>query len=368
MAKIESYPLHGGQLHQIAKRFGIPVPKLLDFSANINPDGPPSSVVTTLRTSLDDLSVLTEYPDLQLIDLKISIARYTATEPQNITVANGFVPLLETALRTLSIRRCLLPVPAFVEYRKTLDRVGVETVLYPLNPYTNFAYDTVAMLAGSEDAVLLANPQNPSGICHDGTFVRNLVASALEKKTYVLLDEAFIDYIPEHSLAAETDKFSNLIVFRSVTKFHGIPGLRVAYAVATPALSSLIGENLPPWPVTTLASRAVSAALSDLYYADRSRAQNIEHRTLLQRDLQRLGLSTYPSAANFILFKLPPGIDSYDFWQRMIVEHGVVLRACTNYEGLPNEHFRASIRSKEDNVRLIGALAESLSSFALDHL
>jgi threonine-phosphate decarboxylase len=368
MAKSESYPLHGGQLHQIAKRFGIPVSELLDFSANINPDGPPSSVLSTLRASLDDLSALTEYPDLQLTDLKLSIASYAGTAIQNITAANGFVPLLEAVLLALPIRRCLLPAPAFVEYRKTLDRAGVETVLYPLNPDSNFAYDPVAMLAGREDAILLANPQNPSGICHDSALVRNLVTRASEKKMFVLLDEAFIDYVPEHSLSAEADEFSNLIVFRSVTKFHGIPGLRVAYAVANPAISLLIDEKLPPWPVTTLASRAVSAALSDLPYADRSRTQNIERRTLLQHDLQRLGLLMYPSVANFILFRLPSGVDPYGFWQHMIVEHRIVLRACTNYEGLPNGHLRASVRTKEDNARLIGALAESLSSSAPGHL
>jgi threonine-phosphate decarboxylase len=361
---IESYPLHGGQLHQIAQRFGIPVSQLMDFSANINPDGPPPSVLSTLQTSLQDLSALTEYPDLELTDLKISIARYAATGTQNITVANGFVPLLDAALRALQIRSCLLPIPAFVEYRKALNRSGVETILHPLNPDSNFEYDAEAMMAGDHDAVLLANPQNPSGICHDGAFVRNLVARACQKKMYVLLDEAFIDYVPEQSLSAKTDEFSNLIVFRSVTKFYGIPGLRVAYAIAAPAVSSLLFNNLPPWPVTTLASLAVSSALSDLTYADRSRTRNIEHRNLLERDVRRLGLSIYPSAANFILCKLPSDIDSYHFWQHMIVRHRIVLRACDNYKGLPSGHLRVSVRTEKENTRLVEALAESLSSLA----
>jgi threonine-phosphate decarboxylase len=362
MAKIESYPLHGGQLRQIAERFGMPVSALLDFSANINPEGPPPSVLSSLRASLDDLSTLTDYPDLQLTDLRISIARYASVDTQNVTVANGFVPLLEAVLHALKIRSCLLPVPAFVEYRKTLDRAGVETVLYPLNPALNFAYYPTAMVAGHEDAILLANPQNPSGICLDSALIRDLVARASKKEMYVLLDEAFIDYVPEHSLTAETNGSSNLIVFRSVTKFHGIPGLRVAYAVANPTLSSQISGNLAPWPVTTLASRAVSAALGDLAYAGHSITQNAERRTALQHDLERLGFSVYPSSANFILFRLPSGTDPDAFWRYMIVKHRIVLRACTNYEGLPSRHLRASVRTKDDNRRLVRALAESLSS------
>lgn len=67
---IESPPVHGGQLRTLAERFGIPASQLIDFSANINPDGPPSKVLSALRASLDDLSVLTNYPDLHESELK----------------------------------------------------------------------------------------------------------------------------------------------------------------------------------------------------------------------------------------------------------------------------------------------------------
>jgi threonine-phosphate decarboxylase len=368
MAKTESYPLHGGQLQQIAERFSIPVSELLDFSANINPDGPPSSVWSSLRASLDDHSALTEYPDLQLTELKQAIASYARVDAHNITVANGFVPLLEAALRALPIRSCLLPVPCFVEYRKTLARAEVEVAPYALHAGSRFKYDPAAMVAGGEDAILLANPQNPSGICHSAALIRDLVVRASKKKMYIFLDEAFIDYVPEHSLTSETDEFPNLIVFRSLTKFYGVPGLRVGYAVANPALSSEITESVPPWPVTTLASRAVSAAFGDRPYAERARARNIEGRNSLQHDLERLGLSVYPSSANFILFRLPSEVDSDLFWQHMIVQHGTVLRACTNYEGLPPGHFRAAVRTREENNRLVEALVETLFSVAENHL
>jgi threonine-phosphate decarboxylase len=368
VARIESYPSHGGQLQQIAERFGIPASELLDFSANINPEGPASAVLSALRASLDDSSVLTEYPDLQLTEIKRAIASCVQVGAPNITVANGFVPLLEAVLRALPIRRCLLPVPSFVEYRKTLARAGVAIAPYARNADSRFEYDPAAMVAGGEDAMLLANPQNPSGICHSAALIRDLVVRASEKKMYILLDEAFIDYVPEHSLTLETDEFPNLIVFRSITKFYGVPGLRVAYAVANPALSAQITESIPPWPVTTLVSRAVSAALGDRPYAERARAQNIEGRNSLQHDLERLGLSVYPSSANFILFRLGPEVDSDAFWQHMIVQHGIVLRACTNYEGLPRGHFRAAVRTREENNRLVEALVETVSAVAGDRL
>ena len=359
-----TYPLHGGQLRQIAERFGIAPSQLLDFSANINPAGPPPAVLSTLRTSLDDLSTLTDYPDLQELELKQSISQYSGVAPENIAVANGFVSLLEAALRTLKIRRCLLPVPGFVEYRRTLERAGVEVCLHELSTQSNFSYDPAALTAGQHDAILLANPQNPSGVCHSAETLYDLVTRAAATNTYVFLDEAFIDYVPEHSLTTTVDRFANLIVFRSVTKFHGIPGLRVAYAVSHRALVSSLSESLPPWPITTLASRAVSAALDDQPYAVRSRAENTERRITLQNDLEQLGLLVYPAAANFLLFRLPATIDPDHFWQHMIVAHQIVLRACANYEALPAGHFRVGVRTQEENVRLSTAISKSLSHFA----
>jgi threonine-phosphate decarboxylase len=190
--------------------------------------------------------------------------------------------------------------------------------------------------------------------------VRDLVARAAGKNMHVLLDEAFIDYIPKQSLTNATDEFPNLIIFRSVTKFHGVPGLRVAYAVSKSALAESIIQSLPPWPITTLASIAVSAALGDRSYAARARANNCQSRIVLEHQIESLGLTVYRSAANFVLFRLPASIEPIAFWRHMIVEHKIVLRACFNYEGLAPGHFRAAVRSQEHNGHLVAALSESL--------
>lgn len=358
---MDTFPRHGGQLKPIAERFGISASHLLDFSANINPDGPPTAVMAALRTGIEDISIVTAYPELELTELKDSIAQYAGVAPHNVIVANGFVPLLEAALRALSVRRCLLPVPAFVEYRKTLERAGVEIELQVANAQTLFQYDPIEMLSGEWDAILLANPQNPSGVCQEPSVLRELVEEALKKNIHVLLDEAFIDYVPDLSLVGMSDDFPNLTVFRSVTKFHGIPGLRVAYATTNQSLTASIDEKLPPWPITTLASRAVIAALGDQPYTVRSRAENLLRRTTLQRDLTSLGLHVYPAVANFLLFQLPPEVSWQAFWRHMIAEHRIVTRSCNDYEGLSENHFRVAVRTPKENSKLVTAIAESLS-------
>ena len=104
----------------------------------------------------------------------------------------------------------------------------------------------------------------------------------------------------------------------------------------------------------------VCAAREDTSYADRSRLLN-QHRKLILRDrLDSLGMHTYPGAANFLLFRLPPKIDAAAFWQRMIVKHSIVLRSCNTYEGLVSGHFRVAVLTEADNEHLVNTLREEV--------
>jgi threonine-phosphate decarboxylase len=359
---VSEVPLHGGQLRQISECFSIQISDLIDFSANINPDGLPPGVLSTLRSGLEDLTVLTSYPDLENASLKDSIATYCSLTPQQLAVANGFVPLFECVLRSLKIKRCMLPVPGFLEYRRSLARCGVEIIPQPLTPASGFQYDAHALVHGDHDAILLANPQNPTGVLTPKDALLDLVRSCADRNIRVFLDEAFIDYAPNESLTQEVERLSNLVVFRSVTKFHGIPGLRVAYAAANQSLAKLLNENLPPWPITTLAALAATAALKDETFAVRTRERNEAGRTQLRLGLEGLGLCTYPSAGNYLLFRLPENTSPQTFWERMILEHHLVLRNCSNYEGLSGGHFRCAVRTVSENEVLVRAISKVLSS------
>lgn len=353
-------PLHGGQLRQIAARFALPVSELLDFSANINPEGPPPSTVDALRDALENPSFLTTYPDLEEIQLKASLGTYSGVSPAHLSVANGFVPLLEAALRTLSVRRCLLPVPAFVEYRAALERARVHVTPCVLRPEANFAYELEPLLSqfhsDAFDTILLANPQNPSGVLCDRTKMMRLIDEAGARNIRVLLDEAFIDYAPAQSLATEVQHLPHVMVFRSVTKFHGCPGLRVAYAIANGSITATLNAHLPPWPITTLAALAVRAALADDAFTQRTLSLNVSRREHLLGELADLPLQVYSSAANFLLFRLPPAIEASNFWTRLICEHRIVLRDCSNFESLPAGYFRCAVRTPKENAQLVAAL------------
>jgi threonine-phosphate decarboxylase len=358
-------PAHGGQLRQIAARYGFRPEQLVDFSANINPAGPPPSVFPALQRALSNPATLVAYPDLELTALKKALAEASEILPENVAVANGFVPLLEAALRSPKIASCLLPVPSFSEYRQTLANVGIAVAPYYLGKEGGFFYQTDsllrAVLEDGCDALLLANPQNPSGELCEANTMRRLIKMAAKYGVKVLLDEAFIDYVPVESLNRTAIESENLIVFRSVTKFFAIPGLRVAYAVSNASSIQNLNKRLAPWPITSLASDAVCAALQDNAYAEETRRKNHLRRTWLERELARLKILTYPSSTNFLLLRFAAEVDVHLLWEKMIAEEQIVLRSCANFEGLAAGHLRIAVRSDAENERLVHGLERVLA-------
>jgi threonine-phosphate decarboxylase len=358
-------PAHGWQLRQIAARYGIPPELLTDFSANINPDGPPSSALTAIRRAFERPATLVTYPDLELVELKQTIAKCIGSRPENIAVANGFVPLLESALRSRKIERCLLPVPSFIAYRSALENAGVSITSHRLLPDKGFEYEDdeilKAIVTDSCEAILLANPQNPSGALCSSRRMKRMIEMTSRHGVMVLLDEAFIDYRPNESLTHWAVEQPNLIVFRSVTKFFAIPGLRVAYAAGNSRQIDAMNRFIAPWPVTSIASDAVCAALNDKVYAEESRLANERRRRWLEQELARLQIATYSSSANFLLLRFSAKIDVGQLWERMVVDDLIVLRSCENFEGLAEGHLRIAVRSESENEKLIRGLERVLS-------
>ena len=360
MSVDDALPPHGGQLQRIAERFGVPVAGLLDFSVNINPEGPSLSAMDALHQALKDPAILTAYPDLEEVQLRLAISSYAGVAPDMVAVANGFVPLLNAALRVFPMHRCLLPVPAFVAYRSALEEAGVQVTPFRLDQALDFRYQPDRLLAelrnGRHDSVLLANPQNPSGVLCDGSVLSAFLTETEKLKVRVLLDEAFIDYAPAHSMVKEAARFANLVVFRSVTKFYGCPGLRVAYAVAQGSKIRKIHQSLAPWAITSLAAIAVRASLADSEYGVRTRKLNWARRETLRMRLDSVGLSTYPAAANFVLVRFRSIGEAANSWNCLVRDHGMVLRHCGNFEGLAQDHLRCAVLRDEENSRLIPAL------------
>jgi threonine-phosphate decarboxylase len=356
---------HGGDVWQVGEQLGIAAFELLDFSANINPRGLPPRARQRLERDASDARLLSFYPDPSARRLREALSQQLAVPADAIIVGSGAESLLAPILRYLRPTRVLAPVPAFSEYRRVCGQLQVEFSPFPLQRAELFRTPVGRLCdrieSESPGAVLLNNPHNPSGAKLERRQVQRVLDTANSRAT-LLLDEAFIDYVPDASLVREAATQPHLVVLRSLTKFYGCPALRVGYAVAHPDTIRDIRSFLPTWPVTQLAIDTLAEAIADREYADASLHENAVERKRLADSLRGLNLVVFPSAANFLLLELRADMPTAsDLRSRLIARHRILIRNCDSYEGLTQGRYvRVAVRNAEENCRLIHAFAHEL--------
>ena len=352
-------PVHGGNLAWAAGLAGCTPYELLDFSASISPLGPPLSVQEAVRA--DFLSVRA-YPDPAYGELRKAIAHHHRIDPAFILPGNGAAELLNWAARDLAkLSKCFCLSPGFSDYDRALQAFGGQLTPVKLFADTGGYSDRweASLDLGLDDCgLLLNNPHNPTG----ALFSKERVRSLLNQFALVVVDEAFMDFLPaerEQSVIEWISDFPNLVVVRSLTKFYSMPGLRLGYAIAHPSRLSRWQQWRDAWPVNTLAVAAGIAALKDTAFQQRTWQWLKAENDFLYRGLQALPqLSPLPSCANFFLVRC--AVSATDLQVQLLRQHRIYIRDCISFTGLGDRYFRVAVKSHEDNQRLLTALANVL--------
>lgn len=354
---------HGGDLVGIGRTFGRDPASLLDFSANINPLGPPAALSALLRSIAEQPTILSTYPDPHAREVIEALAAREGVPPGRVVVANGNAALLDVAVRALAPRRCILPVPAFSEYARALASAGTEIVPLRLHADEGFALGRGRLVALAHatgaDACIVANPHNPSGRGEPAAEIAALIEDLAHFGCATVVDEAFVDYTPELAVLAHALPLDGrTVVLRSLTKFFAIPGLRVGYGFAPEPVAERIRSLQPSWPVGTLEQRAALAVLADAAFTRTTLERNAGARTAFVRDLRGLGLRVFPPAANFVFCDVRAVCaDAAQLRDRLIREHGIVIRTFESEPVLAGGAFvRLAVRDPGDNTRLVAAL------------
>ncbi|HSU32830.1 MAG TPA: aminotransferase class I/II-fold pyridoxal phosphate-dependent enzyme [Bryobacteraceae bacterium] len=361
---VRSQGLHGGDVARVALELGSDPNLIVDFSANINPRGLPSGAIQALLRAAQDNGERLRYPDWRSHPLRSTLAQHLKVPIESVVLGAGASALITDSIRTVRPSRCLAFTPAFAEYRRACDAIGAVFTGVPLGVDDQFKINIprcVQLLRMQRpELLILNNPHNPSGSLILASEIRVILDVAIETGTKVLIDEAFIDYAPEDQVTAEASTRPGVIAIRSLTKFYGCPGLRIGYAVAHSSTAKQIERQMPAWPIGSIALETLSIAVQDREYARITIAENAHCRTSLADSLVELGFSTYPSAANFLLVRLPPNhLDSTHVREQLLVRHHILVRDCVSFEGLQDgRHIRLAVLTADRNRLLIEALSE----------
>lgn len=348
---------HGGNVFAVARSLGIPPEGLLDFSASINPLGMAPGVKEAVCASLDRFL---HYPDKECRDLSERLASYHGVAVEEVVIANGSTELIHLLPRLIPGKRALVIAPAFAEYANSLKRAGWGVDYLVLDREGGFRLSLAQLenrLKQGYDLLFLCNPSNPTGSLVGRVEIEEILRRCEAYGTFLVLDEAFIDFCEEESAKESVIGSGRGVVLRSMTKFFALAGLRLGYALAAAPLAHGLKALQDPWCVNSAAQVAGVASLDDPGYRERTRSLVICERERLAAWLDRTGwIRSYPSKANYLLGEILDGESARGLMERLLRE-GVLIRDCANFTGLDDRFFRVAVRLREENERLLGLLA-----------
>ena len=329
--------VHGSVAAQELAQLGLRPDDVLDFSVNTNPLGPAPSVLEAIAQTN-----WTRYPGDDEAPLRAGLARASGVPPAHIALGNGSSELLW--LICLAILRpgdtAAIVSPTFGEYARAARVMAAKLV-------------EVRSLADVPAArlVFLCNPNNPTGTFFDAPTIETVVRTYAE--TVIVLDEAYATFVTARWRSERLLEYPNVVLLRSLTKDHALPGLRLGYLLAAPHLTHAIETVRPPWSVNAGALRAGLATLQPAaeQHVDRARDIVTTSRALLSDGLARRGYAVQPSHANFLI----ADVTDAPAFRRALLPHGIVVRDCTSF-GLPR-HVRIACKLPTHCTRLLEVVA-----------
>ena len=349
---------------------GCPPEAIVDFSASINPLGPPPSAIAAIQAHLSQLRA---YPDPNYGALRQALSQLHQVSVDWILPGNGAAELLTWACRDLAqLSLTQLITPAFGDYQRALATFGAQVQVQPMDLTQLQAGGEIGMtLDGlwgpsraadgpAQQGLLLNHPHNPTG----QLFALDQMRASLDQFETVVVDEAFMDFLPpeaQSSLVAAVATHPNLVILRSLTKFYSLPGLRLGYAIAHPQRLQRWRQWRDPWAVNSLAVAAGIAVAQDHGFQQRTWAWLPPAREHLYQGLAQLpGLTPIPGTANFLLVASKHSVPALQ-WQ-LLTQHHLLIRDCMSFPELGDRYFRVAVRTKPDNQKLVDGLAQVLAT------
>lgn len=327
---------HGGDIYRNSVR--------LDFSVNTNPLGISESVKRAVISEADSFGV---YPDAQCMCLRREIAVYEGVSEENVVCSNGAAEMIFAVARAINPNRALLIAPTFSEYERALLAVGCEVKYHLLAEENNFCIEEDFLDKLHDiDMIFICNPNNPVGNIIRRDIMERIIEKCDKENIVCVADECFMDLAQGYSVKGKVP------VIKAFTKTYAMAGLRLGYMMCDTELADKVKQQLPMWNVSFAAQTAGVVALCDEGYVEKSIALIKDERDFLQSELSRLGFKTFPSDANFVLFKGMGGIGE------ALLKRGMLIRDCSNFRGLSDGFYRIAVREHEENIELIKELGD----------
>ncbi|MDY2737361.1 pyridoxal phosphate-dependent aminotransferase [Intestinibacter sp.] len=349
---------HGANVDNMAKQFGKDEKDIIDFSSNVNPH-----IISNLgKYVLEGLEKSRSYPDINYTNLRNNISEYINVDSELIIPGNGATEIIYLLMKSIKKRIAILN-PTFSEYGRGAKLNNLEVIDFHLKEENNFSIDLDEIQNNMDrfDSLFVCNPNNPNGKVKD---LNELLDLMIENDKLLIVDETFMEFVGEeekYSLIGRINQTENLFILKAVTKFFGMPGLRLGYGVTSnKQIIKNIYEYKEPWTINSFAENLSNYLFKDKDYISSSKEYYVNERKFMLQELRNIPkLKVYDTDTNFVLMKLEDG-ESNSLKLELFEKYNILIRDASNFIGLDKGYFRVAIKSHEDNKALIEALKKTL--------
>ncbi len=340
----------GKPVEELERELGIA--DAIKLASNENPLGPSPRAVDAIAAALKNVH---RYPDGGGHYLKQRLARKFDLSTDHFILGNGTNELLELVARVFLLPgdEAIYAHPAFVVYDMVVQVTGARKIRVPLKDYAHDLEAMAAAISPRTKMIFVANPNNPTGTCVPPAALARFM-DRVPEDVFVIFDDAYYEYLPPE-LTPDTVRSVRegrpALVLRTFSKIYGLAGLRIGYGITPPGVNEILNRVRQPFNTNDLAQRAALAALDDDEHVQRCRRVNEEGKQYLTAELQALGVTVVPTAANFFLIEI--GRDGPTVAEALL-RKGVIVRPVAG-AGL-HTHLRVTIGTPTENRQFVAAL------------
>lgn len=293
------------------------------------------------------------YPDPHQEELKQVLAKIKGVASNQLFVGNGSDEVIDLIFRTFANPgkdKVIICPPTYGMYEVSANINDVEIISIPL--LANFQLDCNAIANAINDKqiklLFICSPNNPTG-----NLIENIESVLEQFNGIVVIDEAYIDYVPEATKAMWIERYNNLIVLQTLSKAWGLAGLRLGLALAQPEIIAFLNKVKPPYNISTLNQQEALKRLMQLEAFEGERNEIVAERQRVESALRLLPnvSKVYPSCANFLLVE----VDNANRVYNALIERKVITR---NRHSVINNCIRITIGTKEENDILLMELKD----------
>jgi len=321
---------------------------IIKLNTNESPFPPsPKAIEAFYNTNAADMRL---YPDTNAQIVREAAAFADGVKPENIFVGNGSDDVLAMTFMALFDGEVKTPDVTYSFYTVWASLLGVDLKEIPLND--DLTIPVEKFFGGS---CIIANPNAPTGLMLSLEDIEKIAANA---DGPVVIDEAYVAFGAE-TAAVLIDKYPNLLVVRTLSKAHGLAGLRMGYAIGCEDLIGAlyaVKDSFNSYPTDRAAQNMAAAALYDVEYNKATVERVCKIRDNTAKELRKMGFSVTDSKTNF-LFITHPAISAEDLMKKLR-DKAIIVRRLSNPR--TSNYLRMSMGTEEQMERVLSEIRNIL--------